>query len=151
MKRLVVALAMVAGWSLPGKADPDVAGGYRPTIKVTPLLQTTTTAAGQPIVYPQVTNPQVTAVRVEIPPGAETGWHRHPYPCYGYILSGQLSVEMEGGKTESLEAGQALVEVVNRLHNGRNEGSEPVTLVMFVTGEKGHPFTVKAEPPAGGN
>lgn len=141
---------LVAG-PLLGEPAPDVAGGYRPVIKVTPLLQTTTTAAGQPIAYPKVDDPQVTAVRVEIPPGAETGWHRHPFPCYGYILSGELVVEMEGGRTEQLKAGQALVEVVNMLHNGRNAGTEPVTLVMFVTGEKDHPFTVKAAPPAGGN
>jgi len=151
MKRLVVALAVLAAGSLRGDPAPEVAAGYRPVIQVTPLLKTMTTSAGQPIVYPKVDDAQVTAVRVVIPPGAETGWHRHPFPCYGYILSGNLVVEMEGGKVEKLSAGQALAESVDVLHNGRNVGTEPVTLVMFVTGEKDKPFTVKAEPPAGAN
>ena len=117
---------------------------YLPAVRATPILKTTTTAAGQPIVYPKTENPEVTALLVEIPPGAETGWHRHPFPCYGYILSGALTVEVEGGKTASYKAGDAIVESVGLLHNGKNTGTEPVKLVMFVTGEKDQPFTVKA-------
>lgn len=80
-----------------------------------------------------------------IPPGAETGWHKHPYPCFAYILEGELEIEMENGKTVRIGAGQALAESVNVLHNGINRGSKPAKLVMFVKGEKGKPFTVKAE------
>jgi quercetin dioxygenase-like cupin family protein len=118
--------------------------GYRREIQIQPLLRTTTDAAGQPLVYPQTEQPQITAVMVEIPPGAQTGWHKHPYPCMAYILSGSLSVEMEDGKVHEIRAGQALAESVNVLHNGRNTGTEPAKLVMFVMGEKEKPFTVKA-------
>lgn len=130
-------------------AEPEVNEGYKPVIKVTPLLRETTTTAGQPIVYPTTDNPEITAVRVIIPPGAETGWHKHPFPCYGYILSGDLTVEMEGRDPVHLKGGQALVESVNVLHNGRNTGTEPVELVMIVTGEKNLPFTVKEPAPTG--
>lgn len=122
----------------------EPASAYLPAVRAVPLLRTTTTAAGQPIVYPKTDHPEVTALLVTIPSGAETGWHRHPFPCYGYILSGELNVELEGGKINHFKAGDALVEAVNLLHNGRNTGAEPVKLVMFVTGEKGQPFTVKA-------
>jgi quercetin dioxygenase-like cupin family protein len=135
---LTVGFVTISG--LLAQAEP----GYAKAIKATPILRTTTTSAGQPIVYPKTENPEVTALLVEIPPGAETGWHRHPFPCYGYILSGSLTVEIEGGKTGSYKAGDALAETVNLLHNGKNTGTEPVKLVMFVTGEKGQPFTVKA-------
>jgi quercetin dioxygenase-like cupin family protein len=118
---------------------------YRPEIRVTSLLRTSMTTCGQPIAYPQVAQPEVTALLVEIPPGAETGWHLHPVPCYAYILSGSLSVEMAGGKTFVFNAGQALAEIVNTLHNGKNTGTEPVKLVLFVTGEKDVPFTVRSE------
>jgi quercetin dioxygenase-like cupin family protein len=121
--------------------------GYLRRVVVTPLLRRTTTAADQPIVYPSTQQPEVTAVLVEIPPGAETGWHVHPVPAYAYILSGVLEVEMEGGRKNQLVAGQALVESVNVRHNGRNLGKETVKLVMFVTGEKGKPFTVKDAKP----
>jgi quercetin dioxygenase-like cupin family protein len=136
----IFAAIFLATPGLFAQAEP----GYAQAIKATPLLRTTTTSAGQPIVYPKTENPEVTALLVEIPPGAETGWHRHPFPCYGYILSGALTVEFEGGATHSYKAGDALAEAVNVLHNGRNSGADPVKLVMFVTGEKGQPFTVKA-------
>ncbi len=112
-------------------------------MKVTPLLLTETTEAGQPIVYPQVKDPEVRAVMVVIPPGVETGWHVHPFPCYAYILSGELEVEFEGGVKKQFHAGQAIAEAVNVLHNGRNPGKEDARLVMFVTGEKDLPFTIK--------
>ncbi len=136
----IAAVIFLAIPSLLAQSEP----GYAKTIKATPLLRTSVTSAGQPIVYPKVDQPEVTALLVEIPPGAETGWHKHPFPCYGYILSGELSVEIEGGKINRVKAGDALVETVNLLHNGRNSGAETVKLVMFVTGEKGQPFTVKA-------
>ncbi len=122
--------------------EPASGEGYAKQIQVTPLFSTTKTASGQPIAYPKTDSPQVTAVTVEIPPGAETGWHQHPFPCYAYILSGELTVEVKGGKAHKLQAGEALVEVVNTTHNGINKGSKPVRLVMFATGEKGKPFTV---------
>lgn len=141
---LTAGLALVAGI----RADePGIPEGYSQQIGVTPLLRTTMTASGQPIQYPETGSPQVTAVKVRIPPGAETGWHEHPYPCYAYILSGTLTVEIRGGKTRELLPGEALVEVVNTPHNGINKSDKPVELVMFVTGEVGKPFTVRIPQP----
>ena len=128
--------------------EPVSGDGYTQQIVVTPILCTTRTASGQPIAYPKTGSPQVTAVLVEIPPGAETGWHVHPYPCYAYILSGKLTVKIQGKKPRELRAGDALVEVVNTPHNGMNKGREPVRLVMFVTAEAGKPFTVRIPAPA---
>lgn len=128
--------------------EPVSGDGYTKQIEVKTLVSTTKTACGQPIVYPKTDSPQVTAVMVEIPPGAETGWHLHPYPCYAYILSGNLVVQVKGGETHNLHAGEALMEVVNTPHNGMNKGSEPVRLVMFATGETGKPFTVKIPDPS---
>jgi hypothetical protein len=56
---------------------------------------------------------------------------------------------MEGRDPVHLKGGQALVESVNILHNGKNTGTEPVELVMIVTGEKNLPFTVKEPAPTG--
>ena len=144
-KVFLIAAFLISGGPLSGR-EPDASAGYRKGIQIEPLLRTTKDAAGQPLAYPVTENPQITAVRVEIPPGAETGWHRHPYPCFGYILSGALTVEIEGGKIHELTAGQALVEVVNLTHNGKNLGTEPVRLIMFVMGERDKPFTIPARP-----
>jgi quercetin dioxygenase-like cupin family protein len=128
--------------TLPVYAQSNEAEGYQKQVQVTPLLKATVTSAGQPIAYPQIIDPEVTVLLVEIPPGTETGWHKHPFPCYAYILSGELSVDFEGGQTNHFTAGQAFAEGVNLRHNGKNIGMEPVRLVLFVTGEKDKPFTV---------
>jgi quercetin dioxygenase-like cupin family protein len=150
MKRLqplLLVLVFAAAWAL--WAEPS-RQGYAGKIQVTPLLKTSVTSSGDPVAYLNTEQPEVTAVEVVIPPGAETGWHRHPVPCYAYILAGSLEVELEGGRKHELKAGQALVETVHIAHNGRNLGAEPVRLVMFVTGEKGKPFAVPlSSAPAG--
>ncbi|MDD4907113.1 MAG: cupin domain-containing protein, partial [Methylobacter tundripaludum] len=60
-------------------------------LKVTPLLKTTTSWDGKPIVYPKGQS-EVTALIVEIAPEGETGWHEHPVPSLGYIMEGELEL-----------------------------------------------------------
>jgi quercetin dioxygenase-like cupin family protein len=60
---------------------------------------------------------------IEIAPGAETGWHSHSIPSFAFILEGELEVRLKNGSVNRLKAGEALAEVVNTLHNGRNVGS----------------------------
>jgi quercetin dioxygenase-like cupin family protein len=125
--------------------------GYTGNIKVRVLMKTDTTSIGQPVEYPDIDDAEVTAIEVEIPPGGETGWHRHPVPGYAVILSGELTLETEDGKSFVFSADsprRAFAEVVKVRHNGRNLGKKPVTLIAFFTGEKGKPFTEKVEAPA---
>jgi quercetin dioxygenase-like cupin family protein len=130
--------SLFAIWAVLVSAD-----GYTGNIQVRVLLKTDTTSLGQAMEYPDIDNPEVTAIEVIIPPGGGTGWHRHPVPGYGIILSGTLTLETEGGNTFVFVPGQAFAEVVKVRHNGRNLGKIPVKLVAFFTGEKGRPFTIK--------
>ena len=112
-------------------------------LKVTPVKKTTTTTNGQRVSYPKTDSAEVTVVTVDIPPGSETGWHQHPIPVYAYVLSGELAVELADGKQALFKEGDAIIEVVNTPHNGRNLGKKPVKLVVFYTGVEGSPNTVK--------
>lgn len=47
-------------------------------ITSTQLLQTSTTWDGKVVTYASDAKAQVTALMIEIPVNAETGWHRHP-------------------------------------------------------------------------
>ncbi|HSX60638.1 MAG TPA: cupin domain-containing protein [Tahibacter sp.] len=112
-------------------------------VKVTPLMKTTTSWDGKPLVYP-TGQAEVSALVVEIAPGGETGWHRHPVPSFGVVLEGALEVRLEDGRVQRLERGQALAEVVGTLHNGRNVDDTPLKLLVFYAGSVGQPLTVKA-------
>jgi len=74
---------------------------------------------------------------IEIAPGGETGWHLHPVPSFGMVVQGELEVSLKDGRKKRLKAGDALAEVVNTAHNGRNVGTEAVKLVVFYAGSKG--------------
>lgn len=119
---------------------------YTGDVTVRTILQTTRTATGQAIQYPSGT-PEVTVLYVEIPPGGQTGWHIHPVPCYGYILSGTLTVELADGTSNTYAPGDALVETVDTRHRGVNRGAEPVRLVFFANGEEGEKYVIPVAPP----
>ncbi|MES2637654.1 MAG: cupin domain-containing protein [Pseudomonadota bacterium] len=115
------------------------------SITVTPLLKTTTSWNGTPINYPNG-QAEITGMIVEIAVGAETGWHFHAVPSFGMMLEGSLEVSLKDGNTKTLHTGDALVEVVNTLHNGRNIGNKPVKIVVFYAGATGSQLTEKSQP-----
>lgn len=120
---------------------------YNKDVRVTTLLRSSVNSAGQPIAYPHNGKAEVSILIVEIAPGKQTGWHHHPVPLFGYVLEGQVTVELAGGKRETFHKGEAMAECVNMLHNGVNHGKIPTRLLIFVAGEKSVPFTVKAAHP----
>lgn len=54
---------------------------------------------------------------------------------------------MADGKTFTFKPGDAIVEVQNLVHNGRNLGRETVRLAVFYTGEEGRPNVIRVEKP----
>ena len=112
-------------------------------VEVSKVLVSSVTSNGTPLRYLQTAQPEVTVLVVRVPPGGSTGWHQHPVPVYAYMLNGTLNVEIKGGQTSVFKKGDAILEVMNTLHNGYNSGSETATLVVFYTGAVGVPNVVK--------
>lgn len=122
---------------------PAFSADYNTGVTSRVLVKTSVTGNGQQITYPVTSKAEVTAMTVDLAPGAETGWHKHPVPVYAYVISGKLSVEIEGGTQRTFEAGEAIIEVVNTLHNGKNMGNDPVKLAVFYLGAEGTPNVIK--------
>jgi quercetin dioxygenase-like cupin family protein len=112
-------------------------------LKITPLLETTTTWEGSPIRHPRGTA-QITGLMVEIPAGGETGWHSHPVPSFGYILEGTLDVTLKNGRVKRLNAGEAVAEVIDTVHNGHVVGAQAVKLIVFYVGTENGALTTPA-------
>lgn len=132
-------IAILAAWMISLSAQAIESSS---TVKVTPLLKTTSSWDGRALVYP-TGQAEVTGIMVEIAPGGETGWHLHPVPSFGWMLQGSLDVSLKDGQIKHLHAGDALAEVVDTLHNGRNVGDEPVKIIVFYAGVVGAAVTVK--------
>lgn len=126
MKRIVIALALLLATPL--------AASTQEKIVATTLLQTTVTAAGQKIVFPS-TNTEVTALIVDIPAGADTGWHEHPYPRYAYVLDGAVTVENDAGVRNTYAAGSFFVEQIGIYHHGTT--TVPTKLLVIDQAEAG--------------
>src|SRR5215207_8163149 len=104
---------------------------------VAPVLASSETVIGEKLTYPTGTPAKVTAVVVTVPPGGETGWHKHPIPLFGYILEGTLVVDYAAHGTRSYHAGEGLLEAMSAPHNGRNLGAVPVRILAVYLGEQG--------------
>ncbi len=128
-------------------ADSDYSGNAQ----VKTLLQTSVNAAGQTISYPQAAPAQISVLQITFPPGGETGWHKHSVPLIGYVTAGTLTIHFAGGERKVFHTGDAFAEAVGILHNGRNEGTVPVKLIVFIAGEKDVPYTVKVHADSNGN
>jgi len=57
------------------------------------------------------------------------------------LVSGQLTVVTADGKMLHVKAGEPIVEVVNTLHYGINEGTVPAEIVVFYAGAAGTPIS----------
>lgn len=112
------------------------------------LAVTSTNYAGLPIDYPHAGTPEVTAFVVHLPPGASTGWHKHPVPVYAYMLDGEITLRTETGIVKKFVKGEPIIETMNLLHNGINTGRKTASLVVFYTGFKGVPNVIKVDKPA---
>lgn len=90
--------------------------------------------------YPQV-QPELTIQKVSIPANTALPWHSHTAPNAGYVLSGQLTIELkDSSDTLKLSAGDAFPEVVDIVHRGV-AGNEPVELLVFYAGSPGVPLS----------
>jgi quercetin dioxygenase-like cupin family protein len=98
--------------------------------------------------YPKGT-PQLTMLKMTIPPNTALPWHTHPVPNAGYVLSGQLTIEDRGsGKKQTFMAGQAFTESVDDVHRGVS-GDQQTVLIITYSGTPGMPtfHPVRGEKP----
>ncbi|MDY0883541.1 cupin domain-containing protein [Dongia soli] len=127
-KRILVGTGFALGAiSVAYAANGEEAAGK---VVVQPLLSTDVTSSGQPIVLPK--DPTVVFSMYEIPAGAKLPEHKHPYPRYGYMLSGELRVtNTVTGKSETYKSGQPIIEAIDQWHHAENIGTEPVKLLVI--------------------
>ena len=102
-------LAMLAALSLPlavsacGDLQQPVASAKASRRDL--LVKARSTTLGQDIAYPHNSHAEVSSAIVTIPPGAQTGWHRHDTPLVVHVLKGDVTVEYDGGVVKTYHAG----------------------------------------------
>src|SRR5687768_17204688 len=70
---------------------------------------------------------------VELPPGAESGAHRHPGPVIGYVLEGTLELRVEGRPAETVSTGGVFFEPRGVVHqHSKNPSAQNWTRFLAV-------------------
>jgi quercetin dioxygenase-like cupin family protein len=138
----LVALNATAGQVNTQSNDPT---DNPPSAVSTILLKADHSWDGTPYTHYPAGRPQLTVLKIVVPPHTSLPWHRHPMPNAAYVVSGTLTVETRDGRHRiTLHAGDALPEMVDQDHRGTT-GDAPVELIVFYAGAAGMPLSIKAE------
>ncbi|MEE4883166.1 cupin domain-containing protein [Pseudomonas alliivorans] len=113
------------------------------TVQSSVLLKSTASWDGTPYTaYPQG-QPELTILKISIPPRTRLDWHTHPIPNAAYVVSGELTVEARNsGRQILLRKGGTLAEMVDISHRGKT-GEKPVELIVFYAGTPEVPLSLK--------
>lgn len=113
------------------------ANGETTDIMVQKLLETERSWDGSLYQKYPAGTPQLSVLKITIPPHSSLPWHEHLIPNAAYVLNGVLTVEKKAtGETRTLKAGEVLPEMVGSAHRGYT-GAEGVTLIVFYAGQQG--------------
>ena len=94
--------------------------------------------------YPK-TRPEITILKITIPPKTKLPLHIHPVINTAVILQGILEVELKDGTKKTFKQNDAFNEVVNTIHYGESIGDKPVIVIVFYAGTNKSQLTVLTE------
>jgi quercetin dioxygenase-like cupin family protein len=128
---LIVAIALLAGlWGAQASAQPKAAAPAMTGFKRTELQR-------HDIATP---NHEAVQARGEFEPGAVVGKHTHPGEEIGYVLSGELTVEVEGKPAQTVKAGEGFFIPAGTVHAGKNTSKAQTVVISTYIVEKGKPL-----------
>ncbi len=114
-------------------------------VKVEVLAKTSSSWDGSDLPEYTEGKPEITILRITIQPGVQLPLHKHLVTNVGILLTGKLTVITEDNKTLHLNEGESIVEVVDKWHYGKNEGTIPAEIIVFYAGILDEPITIKKE------
>lgn len=87
--------------------------------------------------------PEVTILKVIVPPGKNVETHKHPVINAAILLRGEITVYAVTGEKIVLKAGDPIVELVDKWHYGLNSGDGTAEILVFYAGIKDKPLSIK--------
>jgi quercetin dioxygenase-like cupin family protein len=136
-----VLIAALACLSLTGCVNtPVVSDPPAPTaIERHVLTQSSSSWDGAPYkAYPEG-GPELSVLKISLPANSALPWHSHPIPNAAYVLKGEITIELEGGRSQVFKQGEVFPEVVDTRHRGKT-GPQPTELLIFYAGSEGIPL-----------
>ena len=127
------------------KSHDDGHGAEKLGVKVETLAKSSFEWDGDLLPNYPKSQPEITVLKITIPPGTTLPMHTHPIINAAVILQGTLEVKLPNGTSRTFNEGEALIEVVNTAHYGKTVGNESVVVLVVYAGTKDSPTTVLLE------
>lgn len=132
---VLASLLCAAPWSI------SLAHEGASSVQVQSLLKADKSWDGTPYLAYPAGQPELSVVKITIPPHSSLPWHQHQAPNAAYVLTGELTVEKKAdGQKRILKQGEVLPEMVDQTHRGTS-GAEPVELIVFYAGKADAPLS----------
>jgi len=111
-------------------------------VEVAVLVQSTSSWNGMPFESFPKGQPELTVVRMTIPPNTTLPWHKHSMLSTAYVVSGQVTVEDRAtGQKRLVRTGEAVVEQVGAEHRGFT-GEDACVVIVTYAGTPGMPRSI---------
>jgi quercetin dioxygenase-like cupin family protein len=80
-------------------------------------------------------------------PGETSAAHRHNAHVFVYVLEGSVLMQVAGGETQTLQAGEVFYEKPGDVHtvSGNASETEPATILVFMLKDEGAPVSMPAD------
>jgi quercetin dioxygenase-like cupin family protein len=88
---------------------------------------------------------EIVTARGEFQPGAAVPRHTHPGEEVGYVIEGELTLEIDGKPPQKVKAGEAFFIPAGTVHAGKNTGKAGAAVVSTYIVEKGKPLSTPAK------
>jgi quercetin dioxygenase-like cupin family protein len=121
---LVGGLMLVGAWGVRGTSAQAV--GFNRVL----LQKQDLSAAGR----------EAVVARGDFQPGGSIGKHTHPGEELGYVVEGEVVMEIEGKPPLTLKAGQVFFIPAGTVHAAKNAGKVPAKILATYVVEKGKPL-----------
>jgi quercetin dioxygenase-like cupin family protein len=121
---LVGGLMVVGAWGVRGTSAQAV--GFNRVL----LQKQDLSAAGR----------EAVVARGDFQPGGSVGKHTHPGEELGYVVEGEVVMEIEGKPPLTLKAGQVFFIPAGTVHAAKNAGKVPAKILATYVVEKGKPL-----------
>jgi quercetin dioxygenase-like cupin family protein len=90
---------------------------------------------------------EIVQVRTEIPVGVSSGWHTHPGEEVGYIVAGNVQMEIRDRPTLVLHAGDGFCIPPGTPHNALDLGPDTGVMLSTYLVDAGRPLSAVAPGP----
>lgn len=120
LKTVCIASLLAATLGCDNSSSDDESSEYSDQIESVTLLKTQKSWDGALYEKYPDGQPEITVLKISVPPNKALDWHKHPVINAAYVEKGEIQVERrDNGEAQTFRKGQIVPEMLNVPHRGK--------------------------------